>query len=532
MEDKNQIHYDIAELLEKIAHLNIKLASTTKIHPVELDLLRNYVRELDKLADALPVLQLPKPTFAPPTPAVEPPSLFNLGLAEDRGHTAEAEAQPEPQEEETEQAEPESEGIKEEEAPVASWDFAPQTPIEEEAVLPEPVEEEPVAVDEGEEILAEPTDDMEQVGGGDEEPVTQTALQEEAFSFAPETVWEEPVAEEEAPFVVWAEPETEETTVGDTSAEDEVSTEPFAEEEQEDSPLDADVAEQPQAPVWSSHAPQATEQQVFEEVEDTVESEEPIPHIEEETETPEDFLQQQEAPVWASHTPQATEQQVFEEVEDTIEDEGPIPHVEEETETGTPEDFPQQEEGPQQQDAPVWASYAPPATEPPVFDAGEDRIENEEPIPHIEEETTVQERESFPLATDVKAQREESAQQQQEPHPTPQWPTDPQSPTETKRSLNDLFSREAGHDTSSRFQFQTRRNLREMIDLSERYIFTKELFGGDADYYDRAIRQLNQFETLPEAQNYIVNELRQRYKWEGKEQVERQFIKIVERRFA
>ncbi|CAN5280833.1 hypothetical protein BH09BAC1_BH09BAC1_23840 [soil metagenome] len=75
MDSKDQIHYDIAELLEKIAHLNIKLASAEKIHPVELDLLRSYLRELDKLADSMPLMQLPKPTFAQFKAEPQPSSL-------------------------------------------------------------------------------------------------------------------------------------------------------------------------------------------------------------------------------------------------------------------------------------------------------------------------------------------------------------------------------------------------------------------------------------------------------------------------
>lgn len=75
MNPKDQIHYDIAELLEKIAHLNIKLAGTNKIHPVEIDLLRSYLRELEKLTDAMPIMPLAKPSFSIPAPQNESSTL-------------------------------------------------------------------------------------------------------------------------------------------------------------------------------------------------------------------------------------------------------------------------------------------------------------------------------------------------------------------------------------------------------------------------------------------------------------------------
>src|SRR4051812_44899981 len=44
--DRNELHQQILELADKIGHLNDTLSRSKRIHPVEIDLLRLYVREM------------------------------------------------------------------------------------------------------------------------------------------------------------------------------------------------------------------------------------------------------------------------------------------------------------------------------------------------------------------------------------------------------------------------------------------------------------------------------------------------------
>lgn len=358
MNPKDQIHYDIAELLEKIAHLNIKLAGTAKIHPVEIDLLRSYLTELDKLANAMPVMPLAKPSFSIPTaPQEEATTLPSFNTPLETEPVAEAE---------TESIEP----------------IAP--------ITPEPEVDEPLVTE------TETTD---------EPVVEQTEETETPVSAVPEEV-EEPAVDTE--------------------------TEAFAFE---------DLA----APVTES--PEPTEVTIEEQ--DT----EPAPAKPEAETTPE---------------PESVTEEVTNNMIDTpVTPEEPIASTEPEQLPEEPVEEPQANTGPELPIVETPLSYEPPVKEP-----------------------------------------------------------------EQKRSINDMFSREGKEDLGSRFQFQNRKNLREMIDLSERYVFTKELFGGDADYYDRAIRQLNQFESFADAQAFMDNELHNKYNWANKEQVKSQFARIVERRFA
>lgn len=384
MNPKDQIHYDIAELLEKIAHLNIKLAGTAKIHPVELDLLRSYLTELDKLADAMPVMPMAKPSFVIPTsPQEEPTTLpsFNTPM----------ETVPD-------------------EAPAADEPIAEQPTIE----------EAPVQVD-------EPT-------------LPEAAVEETPRTEAP------------ADAFVNAEPETtEEAAIDVDAANDDHAATAAATTESEDGAIDEPFAfDDLAAPITETTENQETEQ------EEPVAENSPV-----QNETPDDVEP-------ASEITEPTANDLSTSFVDT-------PTANDEPEAApTPEPLPQQpEEEPQANTGPELPivetplSYKPPVKEP-----------------------------------------------------------------EPKRSINDMFSREGKEDLGSRFQFQNRKNLREMIDLSERYVFTKELFGGDTDYYDRAIRQLNQFESFADAQAYMDNDLHHKYNWANKEQVKKQFVRIVERRFA
>ncbi len=394
MNPKDQIHYDIAELLEKIAHLNIKLAGTTKIHPVEIDLLRTYIAELDKLTNAMPVMPLSKPSFSiPNSPQEEATTLpsFNTPL-------------------ETEEIE----------APAAT----DSEPVAEQTVDADINETEETDYKESKEHESD-TEENEALAA--EEPIIETV-----------TPVTEPTEQEEMP-------ETEATVQEEIPIAEATEQEKMSAEEDT---TDAFAFEDLAAPVTDTPQPQEetpTEESVV------------INDTDSELETTE-----------ATIEPETTAEEVSTSfIDSPVTAEEPVAETEPEQPTEQPEEEPQANTGPELPIVETPLSYEPPVKEP-----------------------------------------------------------------EAKRSINDMFSREGKEDLGSKFQFQNRKNLREMIDLSERYVFTKELFGGDADYYDKAIRQLNQYETLEEAQAYMNNELHSKYKWTGKEQVQKQFARIVERRYA
>lgn len=85
---------------------------------------------------------------------------------------------------------------------------------------------------------------------------------------------------------------------------------------------------------------------------------------------------------------------------------------------------------------------------------------------------------------------------------------------ENQRRLNDKFSKGL------------------QIDLNDRLAFIKHLFDHSPNDYQRAISQIATHQTWEYAQKFILEMIRPDYNhWEGKEQYEDRFLKIVENNF-
>ncbi len=71
------------------------------------------------------------------------------------------------------------------------------------------------------------------------------------------------------------------------------------------------------------------------------------------------------------------------------------------------------------------------------------------------------------------------------------------------------------------------------IGLNDRIAFTKHLFDGNQEDYNRVISQLNTIESETEAKDFIYNMIKPDYNnWTGKEEYETRFMEIIERKFA
>ena len=85
---------------------------------------------------------------------------------------------------------------------------------------------------------------------------------------------------------------------------------------------------------------------------------------------------------------------------------------------------------------------------------------------------------------------------------------------EIQKSLNDKFSKGL------------------QVDLNDRLAFIKYLFDQNANDYQRAISQIATLQTWEHAQKFILEMIKPDYnQWEGKEQYEIRFLKIVENNF-
>ena len=158
-----------------------------------------------------------------------------------------------------------------------------------------------------------------------------------------------------------------------------------------------------------------------------------------------------------------------------------------------------------------------------------------EPVPKVEPEPVAEQPAEEVKVPEVK----EELSTEPEPAPEPVKQKEPEQPKEetTKQeplelSLNDRFKQDEGSELGYKVGARTDKNLREMIDLSEKFVYANELFDGDTDYFERTLRYLNQCETFSEANTYINNEVKPKYEWAGKEEVEERFTNLVKMRFA
>lgn len=103
--------------------------------------------------------------------------------------------------------------------------------------------------------------------------------------------------------------------------------------------------------------------------------------------------------------------------------------------------------------------------------------------------------------------------------------TEKNSPTKAEASLPqrtmDLFSQ----DKKSLNQ-QLKSELK--IGLNDRLAFTKKLFDGDVEAYNKVLAKLQEFDDFVEAQSYLYQHVRPAYSWDKHEQVEQRFLDIIE----
>jgi hypothetical protein len=142
-----------------------------------------------------------------------------------------------------------------------------------------------------------------------------------------------------------------------------------------------------------------------------------------------------------------------------------------------------------------------------------DDLPDFEPKPNDSEEPT-------PLASEQKEPDDTPQPHPQESQPKPE-PTLPEgaysnlnSTHKEKRSLNDKLKKGI------------------KIGLNDRIAFTKHLFAGNTDDYNRVLSQLNTMQSFEEVRNFVQHQIKPDYNhWEGKDIFEERFMEIVERKF-
>jgi len=76
------------------------------------------------------------------------------------------------------------------------------------------------------------------------------------------------------------------------------------------------------------------------------------------------------------------------------------------------------------------------------------------------------------------------------------------------------------------------KDLRKAIGINDRFLFIDDLFRGDEAMYERSIKTINSFNIYPEAEYWIIRELKVKLGWDNDNKTVQHFDHIVKRRFS
>ncbi len=98
-------------------------------------------------------------------------------------------------------------------------------------------------------------------------------------------------------------------------------------------------------------------------------------------------------------------------------------------------------------------------------------------------------------------------------------------------SLNDKL-KAPKVELSDTLQDTSIKDLRKAIGVNDRFLFINELFRGDEVMYERSIKTINGFTIFPEAEYWIMRELKLKLAWNDTNPVVKQFDQLIRRRFS
>ena len=105
------------------------------------------------------------------------------------------------------------------------------------------------------------------------------------------------------------------------------------------------------------------------------------------------------------------------------------------------------------------------------------------------------------------------------------------APTETA-TLNEKIGRQSEYQTLiSQLAKKKITELKSGIGLNEKFLFIQALFNGDANAYNESIDLLNGFTTYSQADQYIRQNLVEKFNWTNKKESVSSFYDILRRRF-
>ena len=99
------------------------------------------------------------------------------------------------------------------------------------------------------------------------------------------------------------------------------------------------------------------------------------------------------------------------------------------------------------------------------------------------------------------------------------------------KSVNEMHFDSPQTSLADQFGQQAISDLTKEIGINEKYLITENLFSGDSQACSTAIKDLNEFQNMDQASNFLKNTLSKKYNWNPKSNQVKRLINLVERRY-
>ena len=106
--------------------------------------------------------------------------------------------------------------------------------------------------------------------------------------------------------------------------------------------------------------------------------------------------------------------------------------------------------------------------------------------------------------------------------------------SDEKNTVNDTFLGKTHEVNNLAKQFQEKKKIQSLhtgININQRFVFIKELFGGNSEVYNQVIERLDVATSLDAADSIIKEEAYSKFDWENKEDKAIEFMEILSRKF-
>ena len=99
------------------------------------------------------------------------------------------------------------------------------------------------------------------------------------------------------------------------------------------------------------------------------------------------------------------------------------------------------------------------------------------------------------------------------------------------KSVNEMHFDSPQTSLADQFGQQPISDLTKEIGINEKYLITESLFSGDSQACSTAIKDLNEFQNMDQASDFLKNILSKKYNWNPKSNQVKRLINLVERRY-